>query len=53
VNSGGRIATNSAGYFARKKESGKYRFLAYVREGSGYKLLGTSRAANPKRLATR
>lgn len=53
VDSGGRFATNSAGYFAKKKPSGRYRFLAYVRQGSGYKLLGTSRTANPKQLATR
>ena len=53
VDSGGRFQTNSAGYFAKKKPSGTYRFLAYVRDGSGYKLLGTSRAANPKKLALR
>jgi hypothetical protein len=53
VNSGGRFATNSAGYFAKKKPTATYRFQAYVRDGSGYKLLGTSRSANPKQLATR
>jgi hypothetical protein len=59
-NSGGRISTNSLGYFSAKKSSGSYRFQAYGAEtgtggatGSAVTLLGTSRTATPKVLPSR
>jgi hypothetical protein len=60
-NSGGRVATNSLGYFSVKKSSGSYRFQAYGTQtgatggatGSAVTLLGTSRTATPKVLPPR
>lgn len=58
---GGRITTNSLGYFSVKKSSGSYRFEAYgIQTGStgsaagvAATLLGTSRLAVPKVLPSR
>ena len=60
-NSGGRIHTNSLGYFSAKKSGGSYRFQAYGPQtgttggatGSAVTLLGTSRTATPKVLPSR
>ena len=60
-NSGGRLKTNSLGYFSAKKGSGSYRFQAYGpptsttggATGSAVTLLGTSRTATPKVLPSR
>jgi hypothetical protein len=53
---GGRLRTNSLGYFSAKGKAASYRFLAYATDttgapatGSSLKLLGMSRAANPSR----
>jgi cellulase (glycosyl hydrolase family 5) len=46
-NDGGKVKTNSRGYFGvKRKKSGKFRFTAY--DGAG-KLLGKSRTASPIR----
>ena len=55
VKVGARIKTNSLGYFTVKKPAAKYRFQAYARKDatSPLELLGTSRTARPRKLATR
>jgi hypothetical protein len=46
--SGPRIHTNSRGYFGvKRKRKGKYKFKAYVRDGSKLKRIGSSRTASP------
>ena len=48
--SGGRIATNSSGYFGVKRaRTTRYRFKAYSSALDGRKLLGNSRTARPIR----
>jgi Cellulase (glycosyl hydrolase family 5) len=51
VDSGGRIGTNSLGYFSARPSAGNYRFLAYARDAttgaSQLTLLGNSRTATP------
>jgi hypothetical protein len=55
VDVGGRMQTNTRGYFRVKKKLGSYRFLAYGSDGTdsasgaSVKLLGQSRTANPSR----